>query len=42
MAFEGEGQVYYFEGGFTDYEENKRKRLGDQPTRFKYKKLIKE
>jgi ATP-binding cassette ChvD family protein len=41
LAFEGEGNVYYFEGGFTDYEENRKKRLGEQPQRFKYKKLIK-
>ncbi|MDR1739436.1 MAG: energy-dependent translational throttle protein EttA, partial [Bacteroidales bacterium] len=41
LAFEGEGQVYYFEGGYTDYEENKKKRLGDiTPKRFKYKKLM--
>ena len=43
LAFEGDSQVYYFEGGFSDYEENKRKRLGDtEPQRIKYKKLIKE
>jgi sulfate-transporting ATPase len=43
LAFEGDSQVYYFEGGFSDYEENKRKRLGDtEPTRIRYKKLIKE
>jgi ATPase subunit of ABC transporter with duplicated ATPase domains len=41
LAFEGDSQVYYFEGGFSEYEENKRKRLGDvNPTRVKYKKLI--
>ena len=41
LAFEGDSQVYYFEGGFSEYEENKRKRLGDvNPTRIKYKKLI--
>ena len=43
LAFEGEGQVYYFEGGFTDYEENKKKRLGisdEVPRKFKYKKLV--
>ena len=40
ISFEGNAQVVYFEGGFTDYEENKRKRLGDiEPKRFKYKKL---
>lgn len=41
LAFEGNSSVYFFEGGFSDYEENKRKRLGDQPTKFKYKKLMK-
>ncbi len=43
LAFEGEGQVYWFEGGFSDYEENKKVRLGisgDQPKKFKYKKLV--
>ncbi|MBL0294728.1 MAG: energy-dependent translational throttle protein EttA [Saprospiraceae bacterium] len=43
LAFEGDSQVYYFEGGYSDYEENRKKRLGD-PTakKFKYKKLIKD
>ena len=42
LAFEGNSQVYFFEGGFSDYEENKKKRLGDtEPTRVKYKKLLK-
>tara|TARA_B110000879_G_scaffold70898_1_gene98990 strand:- start:4432 stop:6117 length:1686 start_codon:yes stop_codon:yes gene_type:complete len=41
LAFEGDSQVKYFEGSYSDYEENKRKRLGDtQPTRLKYKKLV--
>ncbi|AMO19723.1 energy-dependent translational throttle protein EttA [Flavobacterium columnare NBRC 100251 = ATCC 23463] len=41
LAFEGDSQVYYFEGGFTDYEENRKKRLGDLvPTRIRYKKLV--
>ena len=41
LAFEGESQVYFFEGGFSDYEENRKKRLGDVgPKRIKYKKLI--
>jgi ATP-binding cassette ChvD family protein len=41
LAFEGDSQVYFFEGGFSEYEENKRKRLGDvQPKRIKYKKLV--
>jgi energy-dependent translational throttle protein EttA len=41
LAFEGDSQIYWFEGGFSEYEENKRKRLGDeQPHRIKYKKLV--
>lgn len=41
LAFEGDGQVYFFEGGFSDYEENRKKRLGDnEPKRFRYKKLM--
>ena len=41
LAFEGDSQVYWFEGSFTEYEENKKKRLGDTtPTRIKYKKLV--
>ncbi len=43
LAFEGDSNVYYFEGSFSDYEENKRKRLGDvDPTRIKYRKLLKD
>ncbi len=42
LAFEGDSQVTWYEGSFSDYEENKRKRLGDdQPHRIKYKKLVK-
>lgn len=41
LAFEGDAQVYFFEGGFSDYEENKKKRLGNEPTKFKYRKLVK-
>jgi sulfate-transporting ATPase len=42
LAFEGDSQVYWFEGSFSEYEENKRKRLGDeQPHRIRYKKLVK-
>lgn len=42
LAFEGNSQVYFFEGGYSDYEENRKKRLGDVgPTRIKYKKLVK-
>jgi energy-dependent translational throttle protein EttA len=41
LAFEGDSQVYWFEGGYSDYEENKRKRLGNSvPKRLKYKKLM--
>jgi sulfate-transporting ATPase len=41
LAFEGDSEVYYFEGGYTDYEENKKKRLGDiEPKRVRYKKLV--
>ncbi|MEJ6794048.1 MAG: energy-dependent translational throttle protein EttA [Flavobacteriales bacterium] len=41
LAFEGNSQVYFFEGGYSDYEENRKKRLGDSgPTRIKYKKLV--
>lgn len=41
LSFEGNSQVYFFEGGFTDYEENKKQRLGGDliPKRIKYKKL---
>jgi energy-dependent translational throttle protein EttA len=42
LAFEGDSQVFWFEGTFSEYEENKRKRLGDdQPHRIRYKKLVK-
>ena len=41
LAFEGDSQVYFFEGSYSEYEENKKKRLGDEePKRFKYKKLM--
>ncbi len=41
LAFEGNSQVYYFEGGYSDYEENKKKRLGNvEPKRVRYKKLV--
>lgn len=43
LALEGNSQTYYFEGGFSDYEENRKKRLGNiLPTRIKYKKLIRK
>ena len=41
LAFEGDSKVFYYEGSYSDYEENKKARLGDtQPTRIRYKKLI--
>ena len=41
LAFEGDSSVYYFEGTYSEYEENKKKRLGDEgPKRIKYKKLV--
>ena len=42
LAFEGNSQVYFFEGSFSEYEENKKKRLGGDliPKRLKYKKLV--
>ena len=40
LAFEGNSQVYYFEGNYSEYEENRKKRTGDvQPQRIRYKKL---
>ena len=43
LAFEGDSEAYYFEGSFSDYEQNKKKRLGGglEPKKFKYKKLVK-
>jgi ATP-binding cassette ChvD family protein len=41
LAFEGDSQVYWFEGSYSDYEENRKKRLGDSgPKRIKYRKLM--
>jgi len=41
LAFEGDSQVFFFEGSYTEYEENKRMRLGDEgPKRIRYRKLI--
>ncbi|MBF6607336.1 MAG: energy-dependent translational throttle protein EttA [Flavobacterium sp.] len=42
LAFEGNSEVYFFEGSFSEYEENKKKRLGGDltPKRLKYRKLI--
>ena len=43
LAFEGDSQVYFFEGTYSEYEENKKRRLGnEEPKRFKYKKLMAE
>ncbi len=40
LAFEGNSQVYFFEGSYSEYEENRKKRLGDEgPKRIRYKKL---
>ena len=41
LAFEGDAQVRFFEGGFSEYEADRRKRLGGEPRRFRYKKLVK-
>ncbi|MDA9274874.1 MAG: energy-dependent translational throttle protein EttA [Crocinitomicaceae bacterium] len=42
LAFEGDSEVYWFEGSYTEYEENRKKRLGDSaPKRIRYKKLVK-
>ena len=41
LAFEGDSEVYFFEGSYSEYEENKKRRMGDvTPKRFKYKKLM--
>lgn len=41
LAFEGNSEVYFFEGSFSDYEENRRKRLGnEEPQRIRYRKLM--
>lgn len=43
LAFEGDGEVFYFEGGYTDYEANKAKRLGlEEPKRIRYRKLMED
>ena len=43
LAFEGNGEVFYFEGSYTDYEANKAKRLGlEEPKRIRYRKLMNE
>lgn len=42
LAFEGDSQAFWYEGTFSEYEENKKKRMGDdQPHRIRYKKLVK-
>ncbi len=42
LAFEGNSEVYWFEGNFSEYEENRKKRLGNEakPTRIRYRKLV--
>ena len=41
LAFEGDSQVYFFEGSYSEYEENRKRRLGnEEPKRFKYRKLM--
>ena len=41
LAFEGDSQIYFFEGSYSEYEEHKKKRLGDAtPHRIRYKKLV--
>lgn len=41
LAFEGNSQVYFFDGNYSEYEENRKKRMGDhEPTRIRYKKLV--
>ncbi|MGQ0504844.1 MAG: energy-dependent translational throttle protein EttA, partial [Myxococcaceae bacterium] len=45
LAFEGDSKVFFFEGNFQDYEEDKKKRLGEkalQPTRIRYKPLVRQ
>ena len=43
LAYEGDGQVFYFEGSYTDYEANKLKRLGlEEPKRIRYRKLMED
>jgi sulfate-transporting ATPase len=40
LAFEGDATAYYFEGGFSEYEENRKQRQGEQVKKFRYKKLV--
>ena len=43
LAFEGEGNVFYFEGNYSEYESNKAQRLGlEEPKRARYRKLMEE
>ena len=43
LAFEGNGEVFFFEGSYTDYEANKAKRLGlEEPKRIRYRKLMED
>ena len=39
LAFEGDGKAYFYEGSYSEYEENRKMRLGNEIKRFKYKKL---
>ena len=39
LAFEGNGEVFFFEGSYSDYEENKMRRLGEEPRKVRYRKL---
>jgi ATP-binding cassette ChvD family protein len=41
LAFEGNSEVYWFEGNFSEYEENRKKRQGDSPKKFRYRPLVK-
>jgi len=43
LAFEGDGEIFYFEGSYTEYEQNKAKRLGiEEPKRIRYRKLMED
>ena len=43
LAFEGNGEIFYFEGSYTEYEQNKAKRLGiEEPKRIRYRKLMED
>jgi hypothetical protein len=41
LVFEGDSEVYWFEGSYSEYEENRKKRLGDSvPKRIRYRKIV--